>query len=112
MEKLMLFFFSTAGLTWILNRSKLFKPLRESLTYRVETMDTMHKFHVKAPLYMRILFPFFESIFGCAGCMGFWSGLLNYVLIFVINIQFLSYGFSGAIISLIIVQYSSFLDRK
>jgi hypothetical protein len=115
MEKLILFILATAGLSWILTKSKLFKPLREYLTgsYRdqIELVANEGLNFIRG-IKLYVLY-FFDSIFGCEGCMGFWSGILNYLLIAKnIDLGIFVYGFTGSIASLIIIALFNKLIRK
>lgn len=115
MKELILFILATSGLSWILVKSKLFKPLREYLS-------TMHQKQINLiPVDGNGLFKniklyvlyFFNSIFNCEGCMGFWVGMVNYWLITKnIDLVILVYGFAGSIVSLLIIALFNYLNRK
>lgn len=110
MEQLALFILATAGLTWILVKSKLFKPLRERLT-------TSYHFYIgKAGVLNSVklyIFYFFDSIFNREGCMGFWSGLVNYWIITKnIDLGMIVYGFAGSIVSLVSIALFNYFNRK
>lgn len=115
MENLILFILSTSGLTWILVKSKLFKPLREYFTLNYN--NQINNIELKGfnsyrgvKLYMSY---FLNSIFNCEGCMGFWSGLFSYLIIYGnISIKILPYSFAGSIISLILIGLLLFINRK
>jgi len=115
MKELILFIFATAGLSWILVKSKLFKPLREYLTLsyqqQKEVVSTKGiSVYQGIKLYV---FYFFDSIFNCEGCMGFWVGIINCWLITKnIDLGILAYGFAGSIISLLIIALFNYLNRK
>lgn len=115
MEKLILFILATSGLSWILCKSKLFKPLRESLTeiYQAQIESAANEgLGLVGGIKLYTCY-FFDSIFNCEGCMGFWVGIVNYYLIYKnIDLVVLVYGFTGSIVSLIIIALFNKLIRK
>ena len=115
MKDLILFIISTAGLSWILCRSKLFTPLRSFLTdsYKDKIEDISAE-GMSLILGIKLYFYyFFSSIFSCEGCMGFWAGAVNYILIYKsLDINILSYGFAGSIVSLFIISLINLVARK
>lgn len=115
MEKLILFTFATAGLSWILVKSKLFKPLREWLTMSYQKqIDVVSKggFLGVKGIKLYVLY-FFNGIFNCEGCMGFWTGMVNYWLIAKsVDLGILVYGFAGSIVSLLIIALFNYLSKK
>jgi len=97
MTQLILFILSTSGLTIILTRSKIFKPLREYVTL-----------HNKNKI-MAIIDP----ILSCSLCCGFWCSVIVYYLEFKnIDIQLVLYTFAGAVMSNLIISTIQYLDRK
>lgn len=89
-ENLIIFILATAGLVWILNKSKLFKGWREFLSLKVKASKN-------------ILWWFLDSIHSCSGCMGVWAGLIVYVLI-KFNIEIVLYAFIASICSVFIIS--------
>ncbi len=97
MTQLLLFILSTAGLTIILTRSKIFKPVREYITLRNKNV------------FMKYL----DSILSCSLCCGFWCSIIVYYLQFKnIDTQLVLYTFTGAIMSNLIISVIIYLDRK
>lgn len=66
-----LYIMATFGLVMITNRSSLFKPLRERISWKHQ-MDSKN-----------LKWWFLDSIFGCALCMGVWAAGFNYVLLWL-----------------------------
>lgn len=93
MEQLLLFLLATSGLTIILTRSKIFKPVREYISMKKWTI--------------------LESIFGCPLCMGVYVSAIVYIIQFQkIDILIISNIFAGSIVSQVISSLVQFLDRK
>lgn len=115
MEKITLFSFATAGLSWILVKSKLFTPLREFFTLSYNNhVNYVASNGVSVFSWMKLYFYYFlNGIFNCEGCMGFWSGIVNYLLIYkTIELDILCYGFGGSIFSLLIIGVFNNMNRK
>ncbi len=96
MKELILFILATSGFTWTITLSKLFKPMREFFTSHKKIWGI----------------GFLNNVTNCAGCMGFWSGMINYMLIYrKLDIEIIAYGFAGTIISLLIIALYKFLSK-
>lgn len=114
MENLLIFILSVSGFSWIVTRSKIFKPLREKVShkkniYEIAVKSTMMKcvnnnFKLKA-------FTFMDGLMECWGCFGFWAGIACY-LIQLYGINIILYAFVGSISSLLVIGLINFLDRK
>ncbi len=115
MEKLILFAFAAAGLSWILVKSKLFKPLREWLTLSYQKqIDVVSKGGILGikGIKLYVLY-FFNGIFNCEGCMGFWSACMSYLLIYKeLDLIIFAFGFAGSIISLLIIALFNYFSKK
>lgn len=105
MEKLILFCFATAGLSWIVVKSKLFKSFREWVTFLyVSSIKGVESGKIIANIKYKI-FWFLNEVINCEGCIGFWSGILNSILIYnQISVSTISYGFAGSIVSLLLIS--------
>lgn len=113
MEFMTIFILSTSGLTWILTKSKLFKSYREHLTRKLDFYNAaIINFRSITNSIKYGFYWMFDSLFSCSGCMGFWSGILNYLLIYQkMDIKLIAFGFAGSVISLIMIQLYDFLRK-
>ncbi len=113
MENLTTFILATAGLSWILCRSSLFKKLRESLTFLYDETQAKKRFNARVNIIKEKLLWYLDSLFSCVGCMGFWAGVINYIILGnKLSLEIIVYSFIGSISSLLIVSLLGFLDRK
>jgi hypothetical protein len=104
---------ATAGLTWVLCRSKLFKSTREYCSLTYDEIEVKKRFNKPQFIGKETIFWFLTSLFSCYGCMGFWASQPIFLFLYrELSLNNLLYGFIGAIASLIIVNYSSYLERK
>ncbi len=113
MKDLIIFILSSSGLTWILCKSKLFKKMRESisLAYK-ESVKNMGSMTMLKFFKYKFLWAINE-IFNCPGCMGFWAGVVVYIIQNEeVKRVILCYGFMGSIASLIIIQFYEYLNRR
>jgi hypothetical protein len=113
MERLIIFILATSGLSWILVKSKLFRPYREYITlqYR-ESAKEIGSFNLFSYLRYRVL-QIFNEVFNCIGCIGFHSGVLNYLLLYsVCDYNILCFGFMGSMVSLLVVSLYEFLNKR
>lgn len=106
MELLLKFILASAGLTWVLGKSKLFKPFREYLTLSNELFNTvLIKTKVGKTFWNKWagkLFWFLDEMFSCSGCLGAWCGLLVSVAMFGrFDILFM---FIGSITALLLIE--------
>jgi hypothetical protein len=106
MEILLKFILATAGLTWILGKSRLFRGFREYLTYSSDLYnDVLLKSktgRTKCNILLAKVFYFFSELLKCSGCLGTWCGLLVSIAMFQ---RFdLMYMFVGAISSLVLIE--------
>ena len=113
MEKLIVFILATAGLTWILCRATIFKVLREFISYKYDLVEVEKKFKSTHLVIKSSIFNFLHGIFNCYACMAFWVSQLMYIAVYKeLSLDSIYYGFIGAITSLIIVSYPSYLGKK
>jgi len=99
MNNLFLFLFATAGLVWVLNKSKLFKKTREFFTKK-------HLANQKNKFYW-----FVSSVFECSGCMAVWASLplgacVHYDILYPL------YPFIAAIFSVVLISIWQLIERK
>jgi hypothetical protein len=104
---LIIFVLSTASIVWILLRSPLFKRVREAVTQARQWASS--RYQAKASPLNRVLYLItwcFDTMMGCAGCMGFWCGGLLYTLKAIAPAHFdiIEYALTGCIASLVIMQ--------
>jgi len=99
MERLLIFILCTTSLSWIVVKSKLFRPYREYLTTkRIEASKNSYAF-------VHSIWEYFDDLFSCVGCFGVYSGFISYYLLYrVFAIEMIAYSLSGAIISLLIMK--------
>ena len=96
MIELLILLLSSAGLTWGVVTSKLFKRLREYFTMnRMLYAPKNGKVKLKYYFYW-----FMDSILNCQGCFGFWSGVICYVLL-KCGLEMILFGFIGTVVSLL-----------
>ena len=104
MEQLIKFIFATAGLTWILCESLLFKKLRE----RTTDLHNFHSVHADGNRILGKLLWFPRSLFKCAGCMGVWCG----IIVYFIPLDVVLYPLIASICCYILVNMGKFYERK
>jgi hypothetical protein len=110
-QNFILFILSTAGLTWVITRSKLLKAKRERVSFKANVYALIAKrtfLEESACLFYSKL----NDFLNCYGCVGVWSGLINFTFIYALNFPAPSYGFAGSIISLTIITALIKLERK
>lgn len=98
MINLLIFILSTAGLVWVMNKSKITRPLREAISLKYKTSPNG-------------LLWFLDSILECSGCMGVWAGLAVYTLQYY-NIEIALYAFIGSFCSVFLISLLQAIDRK
>lgn len=103
MQNLIIFLFGTSGLVFILNKSSMFKPIREYIT----------KKHYEKQSKNRIL-GFFSDLFSCSLCMGFWASIPMFLIIYndLHNKMILPLMMCGALVSYLISSISEMINRK
>ncbi len=114
MIDLLVFILSTAGLSWIFTKSKIFKPLREKITLRKQIYEITKKSIITELANNKLnlkLYTFLDNILNCHGCFGFWAGLICYLLM-LLNLEIILYAFIGSISSLLLIGLFNFLERK
>lgn len=114
MLNIFIFIFASAGLTWILTRSKMFKPFREKITHKrnifqISTKSTEIKSFGNTIRYK--IYWFFDEVLSCYGCAGVWCGAIVYFLQ-KCNAEIVLYVFISAILSQILVLLVQFLEKK
>lgn len=88
MEELIIFILSTAGLTHIVTKSKLFIPIRESVTGLRQK-------------YTNFITKYIDNVLNCPECFGLYSGFISYMAVFnTVEMSMIAYGFSGVMISI------------
>lgn len=88
MEELIIFILSTAGLSWIVVKSKIFKSLREKIS----------SIRINSPNFV---LNYLDQVLNCSGCFGVWSGIISYMLVYqVVTIEAAAFACSGSIISM------------
>ncbi len=101
MDRIILFMFATSGLSWILTKAKIFKPFREWLTIRTDLV-------VSVKWRYAFIFSFFDKLFNCEGCIGFWIGIMNYFLIYKkIDFDIFCFACAGTMSSLLIIAIAN-----
>jgi len=114
MQELLVFILSVSGLSWIVTKSKVFKPLRESVSFKRKIYQLEPKAVEINSLMSRMKLSFFltlEQLLNCYGCFGFWAGIVCYELQ-KYNVNILLYAFAGSISSLIIIELIKLLEKK
>lgn len=99
MNQIILFILSTIGLTWILVKSPLFMAWREFLSAKNKEHDEKNW-----------IYWFLANIHSCVGCMGFWSGLINYYAL--IYVPVISYAFAGSFCSLFFISLLKMIEKR
>lgn len=106
MELLLKFILASAGLTWVLGKSKLFKSFREYLSLNDQLFnDILLKTKSGKTFFNKIagkLFWFFSEMFSCSGCLGAWCGLLVSIAMF--HRFDIMYMFIGSITALLLIE--------
>lgn len=90
-----IFIISTSGLVLILNKSVLFKPLRNYISSQKENL----------------FWWFLNSLFGCSLCMGVWVSIPVW-FIQKTDLYFISYAFAGALMAHIFSILTEMINRK
>jgi hypothetical protein len=133
MIELIKFILSTVGLVMILNISKLFKPLREKISSweyntngksKISSLSSISDdefpnwvkkavdYHKTNKVKKNRLAWFFNSIFSCSLCMGVWAGLFIYLKNYIPYTEVIDYMCIGSCVSLILVTFYQFLEKK
>tara|TARA_R100000995_G_scaffold66643_2_gene35402 strand:+ start:3319 stop:3657 length:339 start_codon:yes stop_codon:yes gene_type:complete len=84
MSELILFLFATAGGTFIVTYSSLFKGVRDFISLDDETWEKVETPEFKPTKKQRIQY-FFGQLVNCPLCFGFWMGIVMY---FFMGIEF------------------------
>ena len=91
MEKLIPFILASAGFTWLVVYSKLFLKLRVGVSKKTNNGG--------------VLINVLNDILNCEGCFGFYSGCINYLLVYkTVSIDIIIYGFTGSFVSLFLIK--------
>lgn len=80
MLEFIIFILSVVGFTIIITQSSLFKPIR----------NLGQKIHPK-----------FGKFLNCPMCIGFWGGIIVYILNYL-NLEIINYGFIGSFVSYLV----------
>ena len=114
MQLFLILILSISGLSWIVTQSKIFKAFREKITYK----RGLYEIAVKSTTINCInsntklsVYTFLDNILNCYGCFGFWSGAICYLLDFF-HLDIVLMALSGTVISLIVIGFINFLNRK
>ena len=111
---LIIFILASAGLTWMLTRSKLFKPLREKITIKRQVLSISVKAIETKGFSTTIKHKFYwvlDELLGCYGCTGAWMGAIIYLLQ-KCNAEIIIYICIASITSQILVLLVQFLEKK
>lgn len=109
------FLFTSACLSWVLTASTAFTWLRSGITTEKNALQTAKQEgqSIFPETYVWLpLLKFFDGIYNCAGCMGFWLGLGWFQLYFPWDaIQCFSHGIMACGASLIFTRLIKFLNK-
>jgi len=113
MTEIFIFLTSVTGLTLILNKSHLFKPLREFITRK----DNRTVLDVNSPKYgskkFNFIWWFLNSLFTCSTCLSVWLGFMIYGLSYkTVDLNLFLYAFSASLVTTLLVSLIQYLDRK
>lgn len=110
---ILLFVLAVSGITIILNKSALFKPVREyvSSKYVVKYLDIRDKNYGLQKTNKLWWFP--NALFTCHTCMSVWIGILAYSVKYnSVNIDMFLYSFSATAFTTVLFSLIQMLDRK
>ena len=100
------FVLASIGLTLILVWSSIFKPLREAISKKKEKVAKKNGYSI-----LFKMLNFFQGMFSCCTCMGFWVGMLLYYPIFKqFSYEILIFGFVSSFCSTLGAAIISYLD--
>ena len=100
MERLLIFILCTSSISWIVVSSKLFKPLREQVSLKRIRSEKRYAIAITRGFWW-----YLDGLLSCVGCVGVYSGLISYLILYrTLTIELIAYSFSGAIISLMITK--------
>lgn len=100
MEKLIIFILSTASLAWIFNKSKLFQGVRMSVVTKKYLHKQQDELNKSKSLAFR-WFDYLDSLLTCVGCMGVYTALFCYLMLYVFEFKIICYALAGSMISLL-----------
>ena len=107
MVNLIVFILSTASISWIVVKSKLFLRLRMYITIKhalSKDPKEASKIKIIRTIKTKTLW-YIDNIINCMGCCGVYSGFLSYLLLNHISIEIIAYSLSGSVISLIASKF-------
>lgn len=108
MEQLVKFILATAGLTWILCDSILFKTFRE----KIATLHNQWHVITGGKGLRALILWVLRQLFKCPGCFGFWCGILVYFLVYVWELDIVVYPLIATICCYVLVNLGKHLERK
>jgi len=103
MINFIIFLFATSGFVFILNKSSLFKPIREFITKKHYEKQSKNK-----------ILGFLHDLFSCSLCMGFWVSIPIFLIIYSedsLKIMF-PLMLSGSMVSYLISSIIEMINRK
>lgn len=96
MLNLFIFILATSGLSYGVTQSELFKALREYVS----------KKHIEKNIATEkrtsVLYWYLAEVLTCPFCFGFYSGIIMYLLIYVLPCKSITFPFIGSVVSMII----------
>jgi hypothetical protein len=105
----------TAGIAWIFTRSKIFKPLREFLSLKQNLYSIAIKsteFRNKKNNLKYNFYTFWDNLFECHGCFGFWVAGVVSVYLKNFTCEIWMDMCIGSISSLILISLAIFLEKR
>lgn len=105
------FIFASAGLSWIVVRSNIFKPFREYITKERKVYQALSVTNQRLRFKSHVLW-FLDSILNCSGCFSFWACQPIFFLLFSFKWQeFIIHILIGTIAPSIIINFWQFLRK-
>lgn len=105
MHDLILFILAVSGLSWVVTRSIIFRPIREFVSGRKIKLEKDGSAKVRIYLYSQL-----RELLNCYKCFGFWGGIACYSMT-VLGVDFLLYAFAGVASSAILVYFIVSLEK-
>jgi len=105
MHDLILFILAVSGLSWVVTRSVIFRPVREFVSGRKISLEKDGALGVKYFFYSQL-----RELLNCYKCFGFWGGVACYSMM-VLGVDFLLYAFAGVAASAILVSFIISLEK-
>jgi len=117
MLELLKFILATSGLSWIAVYSTLLTPFRSWLSHKRKCFSIAMKSPEMKGVITTIKYKvywFFDEIFNCHKCFSFWSGIINFVLMFGMSSIFDIFvgGLIGLMGTLLVIALYEFLNKR